>query len=165
MYLEINIINKKKQRESLHLNISECNQLAKVSLGEIRIFWKGKGFSCITINIRWVYPSVFHTRNALFSEESYNQESNDKYFNEKRLQHRWFPVNFAKFLRTPFLHNTSGRLLLSLAIKQQPSRMCFCGISIRNNSWLVCYSYSPHNSNICTHHYSPSTSAYETTLG
>ena len=26
--------------------------------------------------------------------------------------HRCFPVNFAKFLRTPFLQNTSGRLLL-----------------------------------------------------
>ena len=31
---------------------------------------------------------------------------------KKRLWHRCFPVNFAKFLRTPFLPNTSGRLLL-----------------------------------------------------
>ena len=30
----------------------------------------------------------------------------------QRLQHRCFPVNFAKFLRTHFLQNTSGRLLL-----------------------------------------------------
>ena len=30
-----------------------------------------------------------------------------------RLWHRCFPVNFARFLRTPFLQNTSGRLLLS----------------------------------------------------
>ena len=38
----------------------------------------------------------------------------DSYF-EKHLWtagHRCFPVNFAKFLRTPFLQNTSGRLLL-----------------------------------------------------
>ena len=28
------------------------------------------------------------------------------------LWHRCFPVNFAKFLRTPVLQNTSGRLLL-----------------------------------------------------
>ena len=27
---------------------------------------------------------------------------------QKRLWHRCFPVNFAKFLRTPFLKNTSG---------------------------------------------------------
>ena len=33
-------------------------------------------------------------------------------FIKKRLWHRCFPVNFAKFLRTPFLQNTSGRLLL-----------------------------------------------------
>ena len=31
---------------------------------------------------------------------------------KKRLLHRCFLVNFAKFLRTPFLQNTSGRLLL-----------------------------------------------------
>ena len=30
----------------------------------------------------------------------------------KRLRHRRFPVDFVKFLRTPFLQNTSGRLLL-----------------------------------------------------
>ena len=32
---------------------------------------------------------------------------------KKRLWHRCFPVNFVKFLRTSFLHNTSGRLFLS----------------------------------------------------
>ena len=31
---------------------------------------------------------------------------------KKRLQRRCFPVNFVKFLRTPFLQNTSRRLLL-----------------------------------------------------
>ena len=33
-------------------------------------------------------------------------------FIKKRIQYRYFPVNFAKFLRTPFLQNTSSRLLL-----------------------------------------------------
>ena len=33
-----------------------------------------------------------------------------------RLWHRCFPMNFAKFLRTPFWQNTSGRLLLKLCI-------------------------------------------------
>ena len=31
---------------------------------------------------------------------------------KKRLRHLYFPVNFVKFLRTPYLQNTSGRLLL-----------------------------------------------------
>ena len=35
-------------------------------------------------------------------------------FLKKRLRHRCFPVNFPKFLRTPFLQNTSGSLLLKL---------------------------------------------------
>ena len=32
---------------------------------------------------------------------------------KKRLWHRCFPVNFAKFPRAPFLQNPSGRLLLA----------------------------------------------------
>ena len=31
---------------------------------------------------------------------------------KKRLWHRCFPINFSKFLRTPFLQNISGRLIL-----------------------------------------------------
>ena len=31
---------------------------------------------------------------------------------KKRLWHRCFPVTFVKFLRTPFLQNTSGQVLL-----------------------------------------------------
>ena len=34
---------------------------------------------------------------------------------KKRLWHRCFSVNFAKFLRITFLQNTSGRLLLYFA--------------------------------------------------
>ena len=34
---------------------------------------------------------------------------------KKRLWHKCFSVNFAKFLRTPFLQNTSRRLLLEIA--------------------------------------------------
>ena len=36
---------------------------------------------------------------------------------KKRLCHRCFSVNFAKFLKTPFLQNTSGRLLLDMQEK------------------------------------------------
>ena len=35
---------------------------------------------------------------------------------KKRLWHRCFSVHFTKFLRSPFLQNTSGRLLLTIAI-------------------------------------------------
>ena len=35
---------------------------------------------------------------------------------KKKLWHRYFLVDFAKFLRTPYLQNTSGRLLLILSV-------------------------------------------------
>ena len=37
---------------------------------------------------------------------------------KKILWRKWFPVNFAKFLRTLFLQNTSGRVLLQIQISQ-----------------------------------------------
>ena len=44
---------------------------------------------------------------------------------KKRLRHRCFPVNFVKFLRTSFLQNTSGRLLLSLCKLIQTGNFLF----------------------------------------
>ena len=38
---------------------------------------------------------------------------------KKKLWHRCFPVNFVKFQRTPFLQNTSGRLLLIIDLTGQ----------------------------------------------
>ena len=35
---------------------------------------------------------------------------------KRRLWHRCFPVDFAKFLRTPFFKNTSGRLILKFCL-------------------------------------------------
>ena len=58
---------------------------------------------------------------------------------KKRLWHRCFPVNFAKFLRTPFSQNTSGRLLLCLlkSMTEFSNREFFCGRSLRN-----CFEFS-----------------------
>ena len=61
----------------------------------------------------------------VFLEISQNSQENTcatvHFFNKvaglllkKRLWHRRFPVSFVKFLRTPFLQNTSGRLLLKV---------------------------------------------------
>ena len=51
---------------------------------------------------------------------------------KKRLWHRCFPVNFAKFLRTPFLQNTSGRLLLLFMF-------CFFSILCQYYKDFQCY--------------------------
>ena len=45
-----------------------------------------------------------------------NSDIKDCNFNKKRLWHRCFPVNFAKFLRTPFLLNTSGGCFLHILL-------------------------------------------------
>ena len=71
-------------------------------------------------------PEVFCRKGALrnFSKFTGKHLCQSLYFNKvsglraetllkKRLWHRCFPVNFAKFLRIPFLKNTSGRLLLN----------------------------------------------------
>ena len=54
-------------------------------------------------------------------------------FIKKRLWHRSFPVNFAKFLRTPFLQNTSGRLLLQRLLPSLLYRRQIFAITVRNN--------------------------------
>ena len=54
------------------------------------------------------------TRNHLCQGLSFNKVAGLRSANllKRDLWHMCFPVNFAKFLRTPFLQDTSGRLLL-----------------------------------------------------
>ena len=63
---------------------------------------------------------------------------------KKRLWHKHFPVNLVKFLRTPFLQNTSRRLLL-LAFQKQPPHVFF---KISQNSqkkhlWFAKFARTP----------------------
>ena len=57
-------------------------------------------------------------------------------FIKKSLWHRCFPVNFAKFLRTPFLQNTSGRLLLIL--KQPLIHTKMFSLMLNTKCFLYC---------------------------
>ena len=57
--------------------------------------------------IIWKTPALSTPFNKAAVHETCN-------FIEKRLQHRCFPVNFEKFLRTTFLKNIFDGLLLSL---------------------------------------------------
>ena len=47
--------------------------------------------------------------------------------------HSCFPVNFAKFLRTPFLEKTSGRLLLKKRPNDQESRFVMLNFHYHKN--------------------------------
>ena len=59
-------------------------------------------------------------------------------FIKKKLQHNYFPVNFAKFLRTTFLHNTLGDCSCLLELQSFIGKIkCFIqDISIKNEQIL-----------------------------
>ena len=64
----------------------------------------------------------------MLSEISQNSQDNTcarYYFFRKSLWHRCSPVNFAKFIRTTFLQNTSRRLLLTFASWHQKKAWSF----------------------------------------
>ena len=54
---------------------------------------------------------------------------------KRRLWHRCFPVNFAKFLRTPVLQNTFGRLLLLLLLVRKVMKVSWV-ILVSENLFL-----------------------------
>ena len=55
-------------------------------------------------------------KKAVLKITQYSQENafSPANFIEKRIQHRYFPVNIAKFLRTPILKNICERLFLHI---------------------------------------------------
>ena len=61
--------------------------------------------------IRRQPPEVFNKKGFLkISQNSLeNACARASFLKKRRLWHKFFPVNFAKFLRIPFLQNTSGR--------------------------------------------------------
>ena len=78
------------------------------------------------INIREAAPEVFCKTGVIrnFAQFTGKHLCQSLFFNKvgglrpatllkKKLWHRCIPVGFAKLLRTPFLQNTSGRLLLT----------------------------------------------------
>ena len=76
-------------------------------LGDVNLSW-----------LNWLFqkqpPEVFLTGKYLWQSLFFNKAAclRPATLLKKRLWHRCFSVNFAKFLRTPFLQNTSGRLVL-----------------------------------------------------
>ena len=85
------------------------------------------------VNFQHVWEIMWETNKKATKTHKYDQKQPPEVFFKKRCSwnfckiqacakpatllkkgpwHRCFPVNFTKFLRTPFLQNTSGRLLL-----------------------------------------------------
>ena len=53
---------------------------------------------------------------------------------KKRLWYRFFPLNFAKFLKIPFLQNTSSRLLSLQTLRLKPLQTLETNSTERNHS-------------------------------
>ena len=77
----------------------------------ISVFKSHTGLICLLLHI---YSFIFRFYFLSPAKVSFSKklQARPAILFKKRLWHRSFPVNFAKFLRTPFLHKTSGRLLL-----------------------------------------------------
>ena len=79
---------------------------------------------CKTGNFRSSHQRCFLLKGVLWSFAKFTEKHlcQSLFFNKvagirpDTLWHRCFPMNFAKFLRTPFLENTSWRLLLKPVI-------------------------------------------------
>ena len=61
------------------------------------------------------------TEKHLYQSLFFNKVAGSATLLKKRLWRKYFPVNVKKFLRTPFLQNTSGRLLLKISFKEKKS--------------------------------------------
>ena len=116
-----------------------CSFWFKIQLHSIYENWDFINFSALTTYTQIVIvtnkvqkqpPGVFYKKDVLknFSKFTGKHLCWSLFFNKdaglrpatllkNRFQQRCFPVNFVKFLRTPFLKNTSWRLLLKVTKK------------------------------------------------
>ena len=58
---------------------------------------------------------------------------------KKILQHRFFPVNITKYLRTPFSHNTSGRLPLKLEKNDRKKNIDYIDNKLKKRNSICTY--------------------------
>ena len=107
----------KSSKILLHSRFSEKIVTLKVCklMKSMKIIWCHKinwiiwDFIC-TLNNRFI-PNLVYTQMGVIERCSEVPQASN--FIKNRLWHRCFPVNFVKFIRAPFLQNTSGRLLLA----------------------------------------------------
>ena len=88
-------------------------------------YWNIKSFFLVLLRFMWLILDEFRSSHQRCSQKSCSQKFCNIHwktpvlaslFNKKRLQHRCFSINIAKFLRTPTLKNICEQLLLWVAI-------------------------------------------------
>ena len=70
-------------------------------------------FTLNTVNYLFKMQKIFFSTLFSYWVCQFTEAAKTCNFNKKRLWHRCFTLNFAKFLRTPFSQNSFWRLLLS----------------------------------------------------
>ena len=95
--LFIKQVKVKKKKEIQYLIHRSSHQKSSLKKGVLRNFTK--------------FTGKHLSQGLFFNKVAGHRPAN---LSKKRLWHRCCPVNFANFLRTPFLHNISGQLLLDL---------------------------------------------------
>ena len=94
-------------------------------------FWIYQNINCRKVSVSQLVISKSYTglvrtgRSKLFFPAHINSCLRPATWLKKRLWRRCFPVNFAKFLRIPFLQNTSRRLLLNSVCKRSYDHCAF----------------------------------------
>ena len=79
----------------------------------LTISWNTFNVYFITFNlISWNSYEICKKEPPRLRKKEFKRSLRPATLLKKRLWRRYFPVNFAKFLKTPFLQNTFGRLLL-----------------------------------------------------
>ena len=87
------------------------------SLSQDPVLWNLVKIVCACASFRWgkIYQ-VLHGVNHIKRTQTIPKGPRAAALLKKRFWHRRFPVNFGKFLTTPFLQNTPRSLLLNLQI-------------------------------------------------
>ena len=97
-----------------------CKHITLTKLTKLRALTKEEDIRfCRSLIFRSNRPEVLCKKSVLrnLAKLTGKRLCQSLFFNKVAdLRHRCFPVNFAKFLRTHFLQDTSGRLLLDIQL-------------------------------------------------
>ena len=116
----LSILYRLSQKEQLFVGAYLLSSSSCKAQKQARILWSPQKMVLLLIILsQLLMLSSFdshHLKEKKYSiSQGIVQKQEPEVFYKKRLWHRCFLVNFAKFLRTPFLQNTSGWLLLIVA--------------------------------------------------
>ena len=116
LFFMVKLLIKREQQKVNKMRVPFLRQLCHKSTREISASWDKTLNSWSSVQKQ--PPEMLYGKRVLrnFPKFTGKHLCQSLFFNKVAgLRHRCSTVNFAKFLRTPFFQNTSGRLLLSIS--------------------------------------------------